>query len=556
MTAQPVQRHHRTHRLALLTACAAIVAGCSSGDESTTTPPPPTDAAPAPSADPTQAPDTAAQQPVDTTVVVDTTVPEPPVTTSQLDCADQLPTYVESAIPGGVDNPRLTCWAMNTLENYADPAGRRIDVTYYVWEADGAAADRPADPVFYAPGGPRGSAFNSLRIFTNRDIQGDRDLVLMDTRGNGPIPGDELGLPLSGCPEVYAAVIEVFSTNLALADEYANNEAAWTACADRLRAEGWDFSQYQSIAVVEDLERLRRTLGYEQVNFFGESYSTLYGLQWMRAHPDSLRSVVLDSVVLPDNSWAPTDLVAPSQALLAWVVEQCEASATCNSANPNLPAALDQAVAALNADPYEVEITSNVTGEPATLSLDGADLMFIIDGALSPSTITAVPGLITAWASGDFSILDVYASEFQDNASGGLMTSGAVVCHDSRDVMRSVDDVLEVDEAWRHVGYLPNMACTAVGVPSSSTDFNEAVTADIPTLVVIGVLDTATPAQASRTAAQTLSQSVVVEFDWQGHVPVRSDDCALSIVTSFYDNPAAPDVACVEQANATPLVFG
>jgi hypothetical protein len=74
-------------------------------------------------------------------------------------------------------------------------------------------------------------------------------------------------------------------------------------------------------------------------------------------------------------------------------------------------------------------------------------------------------------------------------------------------------------------------------------------------LVVIGELDTATPADGSRAAATTLSAATVVTFDWQGHVPVRSDECARSIVTSFYDNPTAPDTSCVAAANDVPLVF-
>jgi pimeloyl-ACP methyl ester carboxylesterase len=74
-------------------------------------------------------------------------------------------------------------------------------------------------------------------------------------------------------------------------------------------------------------------------------------------------------------------------------------------------------------------------------------------------------------------------------------------------------------------------------------------------LVVIGELDTATPADGSRTAAETLSAATVVTFDWQGHVPVRSDECARSIVTSFFDSPAAPDTECIASANAQPLVF-
>jgi pimeloyl-ACP methyl ester carboxylesterase len=538
-----------------------VLAGCAGSDDGAAPPDDPaTTARTAPAPAPTEP-----VAPATTVTVAPSTTTEPPATTvgerqpaatRELDCAEQLPTYVESAIPDGVTNPRLSCWAMEVPEDHADPDGRTIEVTYYVWESAAPVDQRPADPVFYAPGGPRGSAFNSLRIFANRDIQGSRDLVLMDTRGNGPRPGDELGLPLSGCPEVYASVIEVMSVNLPIEQEYAINESAWQACADRLRGEGWDLAQYQSIAVAEDLEQLRIALGHEQVNFYGESYSTLYGLQWMRAHPTSLRSVVLDSVTPTDSSWTPEALVTPSIEVWEWVVEQCEATPACNDSNPDLPGALERAVATLDADPHEIDIVSNVTGETTTLSLDGSDLMFIIDGGLSPSTITLLPGAVTAWSRGDFSILEVYAEELQNSAAGGLMTSGAVACHDSIARMDGLDDLLAVDPPWRHVGYLPNMTCSAVDVPVADAAFHAPVESDIPTLIVIGELDTATPAAGSRRVAETLTAATVVSFTWEGHVPVRSNDCATSIVTSFYDDPLAADVSCVETANATPIEFG
>lgn len=42
----------------------------------------------------------------------------------ELDCGEQLPGYVLDAIPGGADDPRLSCWAMDTPENAADPDGQ------------------------------------------------------------------------------------------------------------------------------------------------------------------------------------------------------------------------------------------------------------------------------------------------------------------------------------------------------------------------------------------------------------------------------------------------
>jgi pimeloyl-ACP methyl ester carboxylesterase len=499
-----------------------------------------------------------------TTPHIDATIPaasdDAAPTTRQLDCAEQLPEYVQERIPGGVGNPRLGCFALNVPENYAKPDGRRIDVTYYVWQSDAPEAQRPPDPIAYLPGGPRGSAYNTLRVYTERNLQGSRDLVLMDTRGNGPIVGDPLGLPQSGCPEVYEAVLQVFSVNEPLADEYATYLDGWERCAERLTTDGWDLSQYNSINVVNDLEQLRRVLGYAQWNFFGESYSTLYGQQYMRAYPDSLRSVVLDSVTVTDADWSPQGLVEPAQTMFEFVKQECAASPACDAAHPDLQASLDAAVARLDASPHRVDVTSNVTGETITLSLDGADVGFILDGALDAATMPLIPAALDAFAAGDFALLDTFAQQFQDNAAGGLMTSAAVVCADNGSdpsrLLTTVDQVAVLDRVWQHVGMLPNMLCEAVPVVPSDAAFAQPVTSDIPTLVVIGSLDTATAAPGGRAVADRLTNVLDVEFLNESHVPVRSNDCALSVTVAFWDELLGADTTCVGESNSATLEFG
>jgi pimeloyl-ACP methyl ester carboxylesterase len=554
---------HGRSQLVALAIC--LVAACSG---STDTNPAAGDTTPLASSS-TSAPTTVSQAVSDTEPPTESTISQPTTsqaldnaapTTRRLDCAEQLPDYVESRIPDGVGNPRLSCWALDVPENYGDPTGRRIDVTYYVWESATPAAERPADPIAYLPGGPRGSAYNTLRVYTERNLQGDRDLILMDTRGNGPVGGDPLGLPQSGCPEVYAAVLDVFSVNEPLADEYERYLTGWTACQERLASDGWDLSQYNSINVVNDLEQLRRVLGYEQWNFFGESYSTLYGQQYMRAYPGSLRSVVLDSVTVPDADWSPQGLVGPTQTMFEYAIDQCAAAPACAAAHPDPQASLDAAVERLDAVPHSVDVTSNVTGETITLRLDGADLGFILDGALSPDTMPLIPGALDAFAAGDFALLDTFAQQFQDNAAGGLMTSAAVVCGDNgADPTRLFTDIAQVqdlDRVWQHVGMLPNMLCAAVPVQPAPPSFAELVIVRTPTLVVIGSLDTATDAAGSRRVAGVLPDALVVEFVVQGHVPVRSNDCALAVTVAFWDDLAATDTGCVDVANAVPLEFG
>lgn len=79
--------------------------------------------------------------------------------------------------------------------------------------------------------------------------------------------------------------------------------------------------------------------------------------------------------------------------------------------------------------------------------------------------------------------------------------------------------------------------------PQSET---EPVYSDIPTLVLSGSYDPITPPAWGIIAAQTLSNSTVIEFPAIGHGAVDSADCPSAIARAFINDPTAPvDISCV-----------
>jgi pimeloyl-ACP methyl ester carboxylesterase len=540
-----------------IAAAAVLLVSCAGGDESAASP---TSTAVETTPAPTEPP--ATETP---TTEAPPTVVDSKVELRELDCAEQLPSYVESRIPDGAENQRLSCWAMNTLEDYGadpdDPASRRIDVTYYVWESAVPAEDRPADPIAYLPGGPRGSAFNSLIPFTQIDIQGTRDLILMDTRGNSPVPGDDLGIPESGCPELYDAALQIFAVNEPIEEEYPILAAGWQECVDRLRADGWDLDQYNTANAVEDLDQLRRALGVEQWNLYGESYSTRYALHYLATYPDVVRAAVLDSATPPDtDGWSPAAVGAAVEAVFQQVVDGCAASPECAAAHPDVPASFDAAIARLDATPRRVDVAHPLTGEVVTVSIDGTDFAFGLGELLDASLLPSIPGIIQSIADGDDSLIDASAGRLLALADGGLGLSGATVCHDFGGVpgrfMGGVDDALATAPPWQHLAYLSNMPCEVIDVAPAPGGFTDPVESDVPTLVVVGSLDSATPPADGLRTAETLSAATLAVFDHESHVPVRTNACAQSLVVSFWDALGDVDLACVADANSRPIVFG
>src|SRR6185295_3325971 len=56
---------------------------------------------------------------------------------------------------------------------------------------------------------------------------------------------------------------------------------------------------YATSDYLRDLEQVRAAMGVAQFNLVGGSYGTRVALEYLRRHPDAVRSVFIDSVVPP-----------------------------------------------------------------------------------------------------------------------------------------------------------------------------------------------------------------------------------------------------------------
>lgn len=75
------------------------------------------------------------------------------------------------------------------------------------------------------------------------------------------------------------------------------------------------------------------------------------------------------------------------------------------------------------------------------------------------------------------------------------------------------------------------------------------VVSDIPTLVVNGALDTATPPEWGLRAAETLVRATVVTIPMSGHVSGLFNECGKALVQSFILAPDTPlNRSCIEDA--------
>lgn len=81
-----------------------------------------------------------------------------------------------------------------------------------------------------------------------------------------------------------------------------------------------------------------------------------------------------------------------------------------------------------------------------------------------------------------------------------------------------------------------------------STDVN--LTVGVPTLLLTGNLDVATPTFRSRIVADALPNATLIEFPGRTHVQIAAVNlCAARVMTQFVLDPAAPlDTSCTEES--------
>ncbi len=243
--------------------------------------------------------------------------------------------------PGEVEGVDYFCGLMYVPENYDEPDGRQIQLTYAVLKSK-SLSPLP-DPVVYLSGGPGGGAIKGLSWYAEifADMRLTRDVIIYDQRGT------QYSSRLNCDPFLYLLNYLINTDEEVAADfdeiqELTEDEALpgvvaqiyMGACAEGLTDNGYDLTQYNSRVSVMDLFALTNALGYDEVNLYGISYGTRLALAAMQHHPQQIRSVVLDSVYPPEVNgmeWFPRQL----DEVLVNLVEACESDDECSEAYPD-----------------------------------------------------------------------------------------------------------------------------------------------------------------------------------------------------------------------------
>jgi pimeloyl-ACP methyl ester carboxylesterase len=355
------------------------------------------------------------------------------------------------------------------------------------------------------------------------EVRKDRDIVLVDQRGTGrSSPLDCAAFASEDTPEATLALDPLPKAK---------------ACAAELLARGVDPAQYTTAAFIADLEAVRAALGYRRINLWGGSYGTRVALEYMRRHPQRIRSAVLDGVAPPGMNIV-LDVWPARQAALSALLAACRSAPSCDAAHPDLEASLEAIARNLGPAGREVEYGDPATGERRRTHLTNDHVLAALQGVLYvPELASLAPEAIDRATAGDYAPMAALATV----VTTGVARQMSVALHYS--VACTEDAPHHPDPCRRGVGSAARRAlaggcsrCTRLYAAGKAVPGATPVVSDIPTLLLSGGLDPVTPAANGAEMARTLTRSRHVVAAGYGHI-VSAHACGPRLIAAFVDHP-------------------
>ena len=498
---------------------------------------------------------------------------------------------------GDVEGATAYCGQITVPENWAEPEGRSITVSYAVFKATG---DDPApDPIVYFDGGPGQSTFGQLAGLAGDGfihLREDHDLIFWEQRGNlysSPLDcPDEVRDPRTALSQdelekllqtpqptpdpallepstIYDDPDEVLAKERALAQwsNQANNPRA--NCRKYYDEQGVDLTQYSTHNNLQDGIALMRALDYPEYNIYAISYGTTLALETLRfydEHQDAalpaVRSVLIDGVAPLYVREAERALIQPYNVLR--VVDDCAADATCAQAYPDIHQRLVAILAGVEKEPLILQ-----DGTEITLPTLRSMLFFL--SSTDPASLPYMPRLIAELEQGEsatWTLLQARKENYQEEAPAGIEAvdllntddHDAIQCNDRYPYL----DVTTAFEMYRNFE-APQLisdpspevqmiiTCEAWGLTSDPAPLPDPVTSGMRTLVSNGAMDSATAVEWGKVAYGHLPNAEFVVIPFAKHAASVVSECGKTIARAYFDDPQdETDFSCAE---ATKPVF-
>lgn len=456
------------------------------------------------------------------------------------------------------------CGYLVVPERREAPTGHAIKVYHVIMPALNGAPSGP--PVMYLTGGPGASTWGAVNLFETttggaaiyrQKFGATRDLIIVDQRGtNQSIPAlycDTETAPLR--PMAYGADFPLASSL---------RVQALNACRQRWIREGVDLSGYDDNEVAADVADFLKVRGIPRINLYGASWGTRVTMQVMKLYPQIINAAVIDSILPPELNPFIAEVQGTQFGIQALVDNS-------KSVYPQLQTYINTILERLRVKPVDVVGYHYPNGTPGCSAPGTGGVPYVVhvtadkfidymatNQLRSTPYCTNLPKNIKYMF--DTQRYDMVADSWISSMDFSFSAAGPIAGAPANAMFQSVfaandafyarpTDVISnilrnVTESgmavWLENSFIYREPAMVGSWPVDPlpASVRLPVISSIPTMMLVGTLDTATPSIFSRPSEAGLSNHVYYEIV-SGHATAYLP-CVLDMLDSWLQRPGVP----------------
>ena len=288
-----------------------------------------------------------------------------------------------------------------------------------------------------------------------------------------------------------------------------------------------DLTAYGTAQFTDDVDALRRALGYGPINIVGLSYGTRSALTFLQRHPKSVHTLLLEGPLPPENPM-PLHTARDAQSVLDRIIADCKSEPACAAAFPDIAGDLNRTLAALDAKPARFD-----AGEYHVTMSRGAFGEFLRSQMYAADRQRLIPQMLHLAAAGDWSWIGKYWLRYRKGWYDDIGPFLSISCPgDIRWIDPATIAAATANTFLGDYRVLRQIAACDAWAPGRAARVTVPAT-DAPVLIITGDRDPVTPSHWAELLQSHLKRARTIIFANNGHT--EPSECAAILEVAFFD---------------------